>query len=337
MKTKRIILVAVLALGLLVLLFAALPVFMQPENSFPLNKAVIEQTFAKQGLQWTLGEYNSFGEGQGVYMVHNENGKITATINSMVKGGGKMLDLSLIRPSPLETALTEAVEQEDWKKMFALACGLYGGSLNADKAFQQMSAYLQTQQYEPQDRVIVWKQKAGSVCYEVQLQPSLKYYGRFDLRSIKLFNQFGYQAYQSEVDKISSERAEREKSKGVVQNSAAITVTSTADVNLVWSPENQEISQQFAALLLAKDEELDKYTKLDIAPNNLTVCILQDGQQENYSLWLWFDEESRAIVQNQEMIQDGTDKFGNPTGYHPTWYISAEKSNQLREMLKELA
>lgn len=228
MKTKRIILVAVLALGLLVLLFAALPVFMQPENSFPLDKAVIEQTFAEQNLQWTLGECNSFGEGQGVYMVHNENGKITAMINSAVKGGGRMLGMDLVKPSPSETALTEAVEEEDWQKMFALACGLYGGSLNADKAFQQMSAYLQTQQYEPQDRVIIWEQKIGTVYYKAILRPSLKYYGRFDLGSIKLFNKAGYEDYQSQEDKISSEHTAREESKAALTSSeggAEIAVT----------------------------------------------------------------------------------------------------------------
>lgn len=219
MKTKRIVLFAALALGLLVLLFAVLPVFVQPENSFPLEKTVMEQAFAQQNLQWTLGEYNSFGEGQGVYMVHNENGKITAMINSAVKGGGRMLGMDLVKPSPSETALTEAVEQEDWPKMFALACGLYGGSLNADKAFQQMSAYLQTQQYEPQDRVIIWEQKMGAVYYKVMLRPSLKYYGRFDLGSIKLFNKAGYEDYQSQEDKISSERVAREESKAALTSS----------------------------------------------------------------------------------------------------------------------
>lgn len=135
----------------------------------------------------------------------------------------------------------------------------------------------------------------------------------------------------------SESQVEVSGSSTLPQNNAEIAVTSTADASLVWLPENQEISQQFASLLLTKDEELDRYTSLDIAPNNLAVSIFQDGQQKNYSLWLWFDEESRAIVQNQEMIQDGTDKFGNPAGYYPTWYISVEKSNQLREMLKELA
>lgn len=197
MKLKQVIFVAVLAIILLIVLFS----FQKSENPFPLDKETIEATFERHGLSWTLGEYSSFQEGQSVYMVHNENDKITATLNSIALIDGRMLDLNFIKTSPSESKLTEAIAEDDWPTMFALACGLYGGFRNSEKVFQQMSNYLQTQRYEPQDRTITWDEKIGGIHYMVALCPSLKYYGRFDLVSIKLFDELGYQSYGAALER----------------------------------------------------------------------------------------------------------------------------------------
>ncbi|MEG1994462.1 MAG: hypothetical protein RR048_06075, partial [Oscillospiraceae bacterium] len=82
--------------------------------------------------------------------------------------------------------------KDDWFPMFELTSSLYGGKNNAEKVFSQVNEFLENETYEPKDRTITWHKKMNNIHYVILFRPSHKRYNDFDLISIKMFNEAGY-------------------------------------------------------------------------------------------------------------------------------------------------
>ncbi len=184
----------VAAAGLLLALAAILYTAREPKNPFPLSAVTIEAAFAAQELDWELRETQSFMQGHETHMVYNQNDKATATLTSYEAVGNRGLVLQLLYPGAA-SSISEAVGQEQWPQMFALAFGLYGGPANTGRLYRQLASYLETEAYEPRERQIRWLRKAGNMHLVVTVMPSKKYYGQFDLQQIELMNSRYYEEY----------------------------------------------------------------------------------------------------------------------------------------------
>ena len=220
---KRVLLIAFGVIIIALFTIVSILSTRKPENPFPLSKETIEEAFEEQDLQWELGDTQSWQEGHINYAVHNQNGKITLFINSVIFNTAdgkligtvnlanerKMLTLSLLPPQNSESRITEGIEEEQWPQIFGLACSLYGGSRNSEKVFRQFTKDLKKEKYEPKDRVIIWDKKIDGVQYMVKAKPSEKYYGRFDLLSVNLFNDLCYDDYLAMME-LRGKRAEIE-------------------------------------------------------------------------------------------------------------------------------
>lgn len=112
-----------------------------------------------------------------------------------------------------------------------------------------------------------------------------------------------------------------------------VQITSTKDNNLCWQTDDPSVAQEVINILNKKDRE---YDTLDIAESNYSVNIRQGTETKSYFLWLYFGEETAAIVQNKERTSI-TDENGDTIVQDEIWSIPIKESNQLRELLKEIA
>lgn len=194
MKKRQAQLLVVVILVLPILILYLYKHYTLPQTAFPLQTSTIEQVMKTQNLPWTVEEYTSFADGQSVYMLHNENGKATSTLSSTNVDNKRAMDLFFIinYPNPAQTNLSQEITEDDWFSMFELTSRLYGGKNNSKKVFNQVNNFLKNEEYEPKDRLITWHKQMNNIHYVVLFRPSYRYYNRFDLISIKMFNEAGY-------------------------------------------------------------------------------------------------------------------------------------------------
>ncbi|GEM_PF-3267529 len=112
-----------------------------------------------------------------------------------------------------------------------------------------------------------------------------------------------------------------------------VQITSTKDNKLCWETADPSVAQEVINILNKKDRE---YDTLDIAESNYSVNIRQGAETKSYFLWLYFGEESTAILQNKERTSI-TDDNGDTIVEDEIWSIPIKESNQLRQLLKEIA
>ena len=112
-----------------------------------------------------------------------------------------------------------------------------------------------------------------------------------------------------------------------------VQITSTKDNKLCWQTADPSVAQEVINILNKKEKE---YDTLDIAEHNYSVEIMQGNEEKSCFLWLYFGEESAAILQNKEKTSI-TDDNGDTIVQDEIWSIPIKESNQLRELLKEIA
>ncbi|RPF42101.1 hypothetical protein EDD70_2844 [Hydrogenoanaerobacterium saccharovorans] len=111
-----------------------------------------------------------------------------------------------------------------------------------------------------------------------------------------------------------------------------VQITTTKD-KLCWETADPSVAQEVINILNKKDRE---YHTLHIAESNYSVNIRQGAETKSYFLWLYFGEESTAILQNKERTSI-TDDNGDTIVQDEIWSIPIKESNQLRQLLKEIA
>lgn len=112
-----------------------------------------------------------------------------------------------------------------------------------------------------------------------------------------------------------------------------VQFTSTKDNKLCWETADPSVAQEVINILNKKEKE---YDTLDIAEHNYSVEIRQGNEEKSYFLWIHFVEESTAIMQNKERASI-IDDNGDTIVQDEIWSIPIKESNQLHELLKEIA